>query len=267
MLDSRGIQLIASEVEKRRDVSAWDDPADHLQTRGELAIAAACYAVNTLDASVADTRKSDAWHDAWPWPSNTDGRKTLSRERQLVIAGTLIAAEIDRMHLRAQEESHARRRIATMMDEQNMANNPPDNHVPQSALDLAKEISLARFGDRLSGNCSRPSSLSERLRVAQQAYADEQCEQAKGLMHECIKAAEYDVVKAALNGNGCVDAVGPIAWFKAHSLSLPNSLPDLSEQWYYTNFEQHFSEAGCSAEQIDSAEDVWRITLPKRKAL
>jgi hypothetical protein len=46
---------------------------------------------------VYDYKTVTDYHDAWPWDDECDKRWKHGRLRQLVIAGALIAAEIDRL--------------------------------------------------------------------------------------------------------------------------------------------------------------------------
>lgn len=102
-----GAELIAEE--RRRQIekegwSQWDDRQKH--SGGELAIAAACYAAEGTgaDVVVAYYRRYMEIKDAWPWHPEWDKRKKHDKLRRLVIAGALIAAEIDR--LKAEEEEN-----------------------------------------------------------------------------------------------------------------------------------------------------------------
>lgn len=87
--DSYGAQLIA--VERARQISAegYTAEGDDRQTAGELAMAAACYAT-------PPTHRDRPLPILWPW-SGMVWRPSPSRIRELVKAGALIAAEIDRL--------------------------------------------------------------------------------------------------------------------------------------------------------------------------
>lgn len=109
-----GVEMIAAE--RARQVSAEDYTSDHDDEHvgGEIAIAAACYAVYGRDVreAIVIEREGliqpdgcDRRHpyfygdDAFPWPG--DKRADHSRLRRLVIAGALLAAEIDRLQRKA----------------------------------------------------------------------------------------------------------------------------------------------------------------------
>ena len=90
------VDLIAEERQRQIDFEGFDaphddEPADH--GHEELAVAAACYA--------APDHVKDG---SWPWPVSHYKRIKHSRLKQLVIAGALIAAEIDRDLRRQQRE-------------------------------------------------------------------------------------------------------------------------------------------------------------------
>ena len=101
-----GVELIAYERKRQIDEEGWDEEHDDEHDAGELAIVAACYAaagdedVHVLRFGV-DTRDSHlpAIIDAWPesWDPKCDKRKQQSHRRRLMIAGALIAAELDRL--------------------------------------------------------------------------------------------------------------------------------------------------------------------------
>jgi hypothetical protein len=101
-----GIELITDERKRQIEVEGWTPEHDRQHTRGELALVAALYATPiTLVNSHGD--------DPWPWWDEQsyeghygpvpmkipawDKRKKHSQLRKLVIAGALIAAEIDRL--------------------------------------------------------------------------------------------------------------------------------------------------------------------------
>lgn len=95
-----GAELIAAERKRQVEVEDWKPEHDDSHTTGELALAAAVYAMPRedrnkyiLNATVAEV--------FWPWglewfkPANSKNPK--ARIRELVKAGALLAAEIDRI--------------------------------------------------------------------------------------------------------------------------------------------------------------------------
>lgn len=94
-----GALLIALERDRQLEEKGHTAEKDDKFIRGELAVAAACYAVEGNEDTVLVI---DAFGDAWPWGADDDKRDEHDLLDRLVIAGALIAAEIDRV-LRAQK--------------------------------------------------------------------------------------------------------------------------------------------------------------------
>lgn len=95
------VSLIAAERARQISVEGWSLDHDDRHTRGQLADAAACYAATTR-AFAAEERAGRAYEtytaysDLWPWACEW-WKPTPDRVRQLVKAGALIAAEIERL--------------------------------------------------------------------------------------------------------------------------------------------------------------------------
>lgn len=94
-----GTDLITEERRRQIEREGWTPEHDDEHRNGEMAISAACYAVEGTDAEVTVHGE-----DAWQWGSCHDKRKKHDKLRRLAIAGALIAAEIDR-ELRAVSRS------------------------------------------------------------------------------------------------------------------------------------------------------------------
>lgn len=90
-----GVDLIAAERRRQVEVEGWT-PEHDAQRGDDLALAAACY---TIPESWRRSHVLALWPLGWPWKPCPD-----DRVRELVKAGALIAAEIDRL-LRANEVS------------------------------------------------------------------------------------------------------------------------------------------------------------------
>lgn len=84
-----GIELIAEERQRQIEVEGWTPEHDDAHQYGELSKAAAVYALLGTDAETCEGDGS-----AWPW--SPEWFKPSTRLRDLVKAGALIAAEIDR---------------------------------------------------------------------------------------------------------------------------------------------------------------------------
>jgi hypothetical protein len=87
-----GVELIAKERERQGVEEGWTDSGDDKLEYGELARAAMCYCMEKeWDYPQDDVPQQFPFANEWwkPTPNN--------RIRQLVKAGALIAAEIDRI--------------------------------------------------------------------------------------------------------------------------------------------------------------------------
>ncbi len=90
-----GIELIAEERERHTSEEGWDVDHDNEHTQEELATAGALYAMpakfRQLDSSFVGVPIRWPWQRMWWKPSPEN------RVKELVKAGALIAAEIDRI--------------------------------------------------------------------------------------------------------------------------------------------------------------------------
>ena len=93
-----GIELIAEERKRQIEKEGWSHEHDAQHKNGELAQAAACYALNKLPVPKLK----------FPWPQHWDKRKKHDRKKSLAIAGALIAAELDRLMREEENESEAK---------------------------------------------------------------------------------------------------------------------------------------------------------------
>lgn len=97
-----GIELIAQERERQISVEGWTSGHDDGYPNGELAIAAACYAIQAatyfLDHKILLGKASRFIIQWWPWADKW--WKPRDPARDLAKAGALIAAEIDRISRR-----------------------------------------------------------------------------------------------------------------------------------------------------------------------
>ena len=84
-----GIDLIAIERHRQIHELGWTPEHDAEHVNGELAAAACCYAM-PFASSYGQPPADWPWHKKWWKPSNYS-------VRNLVRAGALIAAEIDRL--------------------------------------------------------------------------------------------------------------------------------------------------------------------------
>lgn len=103
---SSGVAAIASERQRQVEVEGWTPERDAMHGFGELAGAAACYAMQAaIDGIGRPDLRSMVKHtirELWPWSSHW--WKPKAARADLVRAGALIAAEIDRLDRAASQE-------------------------------------------------------------------------------------------------------------------------------------------------------------------
>ncbi len=93
-----GVALIAAERSRHFSEEGWTSSLDDEQKNGELAEAAACYALYAVTQTRLGFNPQGTPPDVlahWPWEEHA--WKPRHRIRNLVRAGALIAAEIDRL--------------------------------------------------------------------------------------------------------------------------------------------------------------------------
>ena len=113
-----GAQLIIEERQRQIKEEGWTAKHDDRHNHDELAWAAVCYAA-PAEVTASEVTFVGQWNcncrsvdecwctsfpktfqdfdDPWPWEDDWDKRDKHDRIRCLVIAGALIAAEIDRL--------------------------------------------------------------------------------------------------------------------------------------------------------------------------
>ena len=93
-----GIELIANERLRQIGYEGWTPEHDDEHTDGALAVAACCYAAQENQGLYYDGKKlRQAALQHWPWAREWWKPTPDDRVRELVKAGALIAAEIDRL--------------------------------------------------------------------------------------------------------------------------------------------------------------------------
>lgn len=100
-----GIELIAEERQRQIEKEGWTPAHDDTHTTGELTEAAQCYAcvagaqIRGSGVEEWPVELFDGFHDSllqWPWDDD-DYKPSEYAIRNLIKAGALIAAEIDRL--------------------------------------------------------------------------------------------------------------------------------------------------------------------------
>jgi len=94
-LPPTGLELIIAERERQITQEGWTKEHDAEHTKGQLAMAAACYAFDAVSLPTIDAKRfiNENWPWSWEWWKPTPDDTV----RQLTKAGALIAAEIDRL--------------------------------------------------------------------------------------------------------------------------------------------------------------------------
>ncbi len=99
-----GCELIAEERARQINVEGWTPEHDDQHTGGQMARAAACYAdvatVNVCDPECPMEDLLNTMAEFWPW-DEAWMKPSSDPIRNLVKAGALIAAEIDRLQRRS----------------------------------------------------------------------------------------------------------------------------------------------------------------------
>lgn len=93
--EMNGIDLIATERQRQISDERWTPTHDDIHVDAELAIAACCYA-NLARRQADGSEPPMGAPNAWPWDYSW-WKPTTEPIRNLVKAGALIAAEIDRL--------------------------------------------------------------------------------------------------------------------------------------------------------------------------
>lgn len=97
-----GIELIAAERQRQIDKEGWTPDHDAQHEGGELALAAACYATGEpifvqRTYTIGGRIELPHFHFQNVWPFADHWWKPKDELRNLVRAGALIAAEVDRL--------------------------------------------------------------------------------------------------------------------------------------------------------------------------
>jgi hypothetical protein len=98
---SKALEDIAAERQRQVDVEGWTPAHDDTHTAGEMAMAAAAYALKARSdeshARAMTLKSARAEPYFWPETWSVSWFKPTSRRHDLVKAGALIVAEIERL--------------------------------------------------------------------------------------------------------------------------------------------------------------------------
>ena len=96
---SRAASDVLAERERQQSAEGWTPEHDNAHVNGQMALAAACYAANSMlrpDQNELDRyREAELRRRFWPW--HASWWKPKDSRRDLVRAGALIIAEIERL--------------------------------------------------------------------------------------------------------------------------------------------------------------------------
>ena len=106
MIEFNGVELISIERQRQVSVEGHTPEQDDQHTNSEIPLAAACYILDVVEKAIPDG--SGYYSHALTWPWNIKWWKPTPDDpiRQLTKAGALIAAEIDRLHRKAELDAH-----------------------------------------------------------------------------------------------------------------------------------------------------------------
>ena len=92
-----GVDIITQERKRHFDQEGWDNEHDDFHTEGQLADAAACYALGEDWRFLYQRKDEPEVMIMWPWGTSWWKPTPDDRIKELSKAGALIAAEIDRL--------------------------------------------------------------------------------------------------------------------------------------------------------------------------
>lgn len=99
-METTGCELIAKERERQINELGYDVKNDSLYSKNELASAGAVYALDVIDRGEEVEmygEEATLLQALWPWDFKYWKPTPEDRKRELVKAGALIAAQIDRL--------------------------------------------------------------------------------------------------------------------------------------------------------------------------
>lgn len=94
-LETKALKDVRAERLRQMDEEGWTPGHDDGHCNGEMAGAAACYALYRSQLSAMVVMGENVIETVWPW--SPDWWKPTTRRRDLVKAAALILAEIERL--------------------------------------------------------------------------------------------------------------------------------------------------------------------------
>lgn len=104
--DRTGVELIAAERQRQIEVEGWTPEHDSNHVIGEMIGASITYAAHALRLVSDEEICTDDGVTFWPWEASWF-KPSADPVRNLVKAGALIAAEIDRIQRERKDEALA----------------------------------------------------------------------------------------------------------------------------------------------------------------
>jgi hypothetical protein len=95
---SKATDDVLAERQRQIDAEGWSAEHDDEHMFGDLAVAGACYAIESTPLRLPRSAPKQVEPDIWPWTD--DWWKPKDKRRNLVRAAALIIAEIERLDRR-----------------------------------------------------------------------------------------------------------------------------------------------------------------------
>lgn len=98
-MTTKWLKEISKERQRQIEKEGYSQSHDDEHGDGSIADAAACYAATSdfLFQPVAVSEAGARITDVWPWHPDSNKKQNHSRKRQLVMAGAMILAELERI--------------------------------------------------------------------------------------------------------------------------------------------------------------------------
>jgi hypothetical protein len=154
---------VLSERRRQVEMEGWHadhDDAEH--DNGSLARAAACYALGWIPTIISFANGGQQKRSLWPWEQKW--WKPKDRRRDLVRAGALILAEIERLDRAAKQEG-----VDERAEQDNAASSARCTPIPVAGADGGSAAGAAPF----AGRQSLPAALQDALGEIEEFLQDQ----------------------------------------------------------------------------------------------
>jgi len=101
-MEIKGLELVRAERQRQLEKEGWNNAHDDEHCNGELTIAALCYEQEPSERNLpgGDIDLKTALPYDWPWEDESWKPSPDDRSKELIKAGALYLAEIDRLKRR-----------------------------------------------------------------------------------------------------------------------------------------------------------------------